>query len=77
MGRNPQSSLATAASPVWSTLSPVTNSSDHPNYQLGSSPFTGTAPDSRIKYRPLSWRTALCRHFVKNKGWCPVGDDCN
>ncbi|KAL1949940.1 hypothetical protein VTO73DRAFT_8821 [Trametes versicolor] len=77
MGHGPRPPLASAASPVWSTLSPVTNSSDHPNYQLGPTPFAGTAPDSRIKYRPLSWRTALCRHFVKNKGWCPVGDNCN
>lgn len=27
-------------------------------------------------YKPISWRTTLCRHFVKNKGWCPVGDAC-
>ncbi|KAI0656394.1 hypothetical protein C8Q70DRAFT_1056632 [Cubamyces menziesii] len=77
LGGDSQQSAATLASPVWSTLSPVTNSSDQPNYQWGSSPVSGVAPASRIKYRPLSWRTALCRHFVKNKGWCPLGDRCN
>ncbi|KAH9846463.1 hypothetical protein C2E23DRAFT_852813 [Lenzites betulinus] len=66
-----------ATSPVFSTLSALTNNSDQPNYQLGSLPTLGTTPASRIKYRPLSWRTALCRHFVKNKGWCPLGDECN
>ncbi|KAI0833871.1 hypothetical protein BC628DRAFT_1406780 [Trametes gibbosa] len=71
-----RSSLAT--SPVYSTLSPVTNNSDQPNYQLGLSPAMGTtAVSDHIKYRSLSWRTALCRHFVKNKGWCPLGDECN
>ncbi|KAI0365504.1 hypothetical protein BV20DRAFT_973042 [Pilatotrama ljubarskyi] len=77
IGHEPQVHLATTASPVWSTLSPTTNCSDHPNYQWGSSPVSGPAPASRIKYRPLSYRTALCRHFVRNKGWCPLGDECN
>ncbi|KAI0636336.1 hypothetical protein C8Q77DRAFT_1216727 [Trametes polyzona] len=72
-----RTSLATAPSPVWSTISPVTNNSDRPNYHLGLSPVSGSTPASRIKYRPLSWRTALCRHYMKNKGWCPLGDECN
>ncbi|RDB23695.1 hypothetical protein Hypma_009532 [Hypsizygus marmoreus] len=25
----------------------------------------------------LEWRTAPCRHYTRNKGWCPLGDDCN
>ncbi|KAI9067751.1 hypothetical protein FKP32DRAFT_235076 [Trametes sanguinea] len=75
-GFDNQPQFATA-SPVWSTLSPMTNNSDQPNYQWGSSPAPAVAPASHIKYRPLSWRTALCRHYVKNKGWCPMGDQCN
>ncbi|KAI0648638.1 hypothetical protein C8Q79DRAFT_998697 [Trametes meyenii] len=75
---NGQAQLSSAVSPVWSTLSPVTNSSvDQVNYQWGSPAPSGAAPPSRIKYRPLSWRTALCRHFVRNKGWCPLGEECN
>ncbi|KAI1792081.1 hypothetical protein LXA43DRAFT_972694 [Ganoderma leucocontextum] len=34
-------------------------------------------PSLQPSYRPLSWRTTLCRHFLKNRGWCPVGEDCN
>ncbi|KAI0667975.1 hypothetical protein C8Q78DRAFT_307971 [Trametes maxima] len=75
---NSQAQLSSAVSPVWSTLSPVTNSSvDQLNYQWGSPVPSGAGPPSRIKYRPLSWRTALCRHFVRNKGWCPLGEECN
>ncbi|KAI0090210.1 hypothetical protein BDY19DRAFT_984570 [Irpex rosettiformis] len=33
-------------------------------------------PSHPPQFRPLSWRTTLCRHFVKNQGWCPLGDDC-
>jgi len=29
------------------------------------------------QYKPLSWRTSLCRHFTRNRGWCPLGDECN
>ncbi|KAJ3485419.1 hypothetical protein NLI96_g4972 [Meripilus lineatus] len=28
------------------------------------------------QFRPLSWRTTLCRHFIKNQGWCPLGEEC-
>ncbi|KAI0791217.1 hypothetical protein C8Q75DRAFT_805576 [Abortiporus biennis] len=28
------------------------------------------------QFRPLSWRTTLCRHYIKNQGWCPLGDEC-
>ncbi|OCH89581.1 hypothetical protein OBBRIDRAFT_656280 [Obba rivulosa] len=35
---------------------------------------TKTSPSGPM--RPLSWRTTLCRHFVKNNGQCPLGDDC-
>ncbi|CDO68230.1 hypothetical protein BN946_scf184870.g4 [Trametes cinnabarina] len=76
VGIDNQTHLATA-SPVWSTLSPVTINSDQPNYQWGSSPVSAGVRASRIKYRPLSWRTALCRHYVRNRGWCPMGDQCN
>ncbi|RPD55008.1 hypothetical protein L227DRAFT_579993 [Lentinus tigrinus ALCF2SS1-6] len=68
---------ATTFSPLWPTLSPATNtSSDQLPYNWSNSSNAGL-PSSRIKYRPLSWRTALCRHFVKNRGWCPLGDACN
>ncbi|KAI0350399.1 hypothetical protein OH77DRAFT_1077022 [Trametes cingulata] len=77
IGHEPQGHLPASASPVWSAISPTTICSDQPHYQWGSSPASNVAPVSRIKYRPLSYRTALCRHFVKNKGWCPLGDECN
>ncbi|TCD59828.1 hypothetical protein EIP91_011347 [Steccherinum ochraceum] len=44
-----------------------------PQYQ----PHTqGTSPPNPPQFRPLSWRTTLCRHFSKNQGWCPLGDEC-
>ncbi|EMD33358.1 hypothetical protein CERSUDRAFT_117976 [Gelatoporia subvermispora B] len=36
--------------------------------------YTKKSPNGPM--RPLSWRTTLCRHFVKNNGRCPLGDDC-
>ncbi|KAF7789751.1 hypothetical protein EIP86_000697 [Pleurotus ostreatoroseus] len=30
------------------------------------------APSEIPQFRPLSWRTTLCRHFTKNQGWCPL-----
>lgn len=83
-GFNPQFSFpATAAAPsfVWSTMSPPIATADmasfnwmYPPLQAGiqSQPVTSQPP----QFRPLSWRTTLCRHFVKNQGWCPLGDDC-
>ncbi|PIL28364.1 hypothetical protein GSI_09515 [Ganoderma sinense ZZ0214-1] len=75
-----QASSTTFSPSLWPTLSPATNgSSDHFAYQW-SNPSTAaetTPTQSHIKYRPLSWRTTLCRHFLKNRGWCPVGEECN
>ncbi|KAJ7135406.1 hypothetical protein C8R43DRAFT_1239091 [Mycena crocata] len=28
------------------------------------------------QYKPLSWKTTPCRHFTKNNGRCPLGDNC-
>ncbi|RDX41964.1 hypothetical protein OH76DRAFT_1411656 [Lentinus brumalis] len=69
---------ATTISPSpWFTVSPATNtSSDQLAYNWSNSSHA-RFPSSRIKYRPLSWRTTLCRHFLKNRGWCPLGDACN
>ncbi|KAK7691184.1 hypothetical protein QCA50_006287 [Cerrena zonata] len=41
-------------------------------------PPTGQASNATrpSQFRALSWRTTLCRHFVKNQGWCPLGDEC-
>lgn len=25
----------------------------------------------------IAWKTTPCKHFVKNSGWCPLGDSCN
>ncbi|KAF5350568.1 hypothetical protein D9756_008747 [Leucocoprinus leucothites] len=25
----------------------------------------------------IAWKTTPCKHFVKNNGWCPLGDACN
>ncbi|KZT06081.1 uncharacterized protein LAESUDRAFT_759614 [Laetiporus sulphureus 93-53] len=54
--------------------------------QMQGRPWEGTGghsmvqperPASISQYKPLSWRTALCRHYTKNRGWCPLGDECN
>ncbi|CCL99923.1 uncharacterized protein FIBRA_01948 [Fibroporia radiculosa] len=43
-----------------------------------STSAAGTTPHvSFPQFKPLSWRTTLCRHFTKNRGWCPLGDECN
>lgn len=26
--------------------------------------------------KPLFWKTSPCRHFVRYRGWCPLGDAC-
>ncbi|CAL1715897.1 unnamed protein product [Somion occarium] len=45
------------------------------NYQMTPTmpTFNAARPP---QFRPLSWRTTLCRHFIKNQGWCPLGEDC-
>lgn len=25
----------------------------------------------------IAWKTTPCKHFIKNSGWCPLGDTCN
>ena len=75
-------SSSTFSPSLWPTLSPMTNtSSDLVGYNWTSTSATAPTPasaaGSRIKYRPLSWRTTLCRHFLKNRGWCPLGEQCN
>ncbi|KAI0077794.1 hypothetical protein K474DRAFT_1037501 [Panus rudis PR-1116 ss-1] len=40
-------------------------------------PTQAAAPvATRPQYRPLSYRTAICRHYIKNGGWCPLGNEC-
>ncbi|TBU41507.1 hypothetical protein BD309DRAFT_965091 [Dichomitus squalens] len=75
-----QFSSTTFSPSLWPTISPVTNaSSDHfgYNWDTSTTAVDTSLPPSRMKYRPLSWRTTLCRHFLKNRGWCPLGEDCN
>jgi len=36
----------------------------------------GDSNSNPPQFRPLSWRTSLCRHYIKNQGWCPLGEDC-
>ncbi|KAH9937858.1 uncharacterized protein BXZ73DRAFT_44818 [Epithele typhae] len=84
----PRRIFASRCADAWPTLSPMTTASaEHqPAYSWApplpppppsSAGPSATHPQTRIKYRPLSWRTALCRHFVKNRGWCPIGEECN
>ncbi|KAH9838724.1 uncharacterized protein C8Q71DRAFT_705155 [Rhodofomes roseus] len=40
-------------------------------------PTVSVPPPSAPQYRPLSWRTTLCRHFARHHGWCPLGEECN
>ncbi|KAH9926534.1 hypothetical protein B0H21DRAFT_139418 [Amylocystis lapponica] len=49
----------------------------HYTWGFPPTPYSATAAISHPQYKPLSWRTTLCRHFAKNRGWCPLGDDCN
>ncbi|KZT65907.1 hypothetical protein DAEQUDRAFT_813975 [Daedalea quercina L-15889] len=65
MGR-PVHALNTAA-PAWAA--PPTFQVDRTNVSV--------PPPHAPQYRSLSWRTTLCRHFSRNHGWCPLGDECN
>jgi hypothetical protein len=54
--------------------------SNHPDERSPASinPSQMTMPPSlHFPAKPIAWRTAPCKHFVKNKGWCPLGDACN
>jgi len=83
-GFNPQFSfpLPTAAPGfVWPTLSPQASSAERGGFNwtyASVQPNVISQPlaPQPTQFRPLSWRTTLCRHFVKNQGWCPLGDDC-
>jgi hypothetical protein len=33
--------------------------------------------DSKKIRSIIAWKTTPCKHFVKNNGWCPLGDACN
>ncbi|GBE90081.1 hypothetical protein BKA93DRAFT_797033 [Sparassis latifolia] len=66
----------------WMATSPSAHSSEMVpyNWVYSSAPYNPALQAPRtaaVQYRPLSWRTTLCRHFAKNRGWCPLGDDCN
>ncbi|KAI0346226.1 hypothetical protein BDW22DRAFT_731432 [Trametopsis cervina] len=83
-GFNPRFSFplpAAAPSFMWPTLSPPPAPADMSNFgwiyqSIPPSAPSPTAASQPPQFRPLSWRTTLCRHFVKNQGWCPLGDDC-
>lgn len=83
-GFNPQFSFpVTAAAPgfVWPTMSPPVATADMAGFNWMYPPIQPGIPSHLVasqppQFRPLSWRTTLCRHFVKNQGWCPLGDDC-
>ena len=73
---------ASLSPPLWPTLSPATNTSSEVVAYNWGPPAAPGAPDasaqaSRMKYRSLSYRTTLCRHFLKNDGWCPMAGRCN
>ncbi|KAI0951493.1 hypothetical protein AcW1_008527 [Taiwanofungus camphoratus] len=66
----------------WMATTPSTQNSEiiPYNWTYPSNPYLIPIPAQHIaptQFKPLSWRTALCRHFTKNKGWCPLGDECN
>lgn len=84
-GLNPNFSfpaIATGVPFTWPPMSPPLPSPEAGGYNWGFAPFsppTSTAPPGHSQppqFRPLSWRTTLCRHFAKNQGWCPLGDEC-
>ena len=65
----------------WPPMSPPVQSPQASGYNWGyqpvSPPLPAAVPTTQpTQFRPLSWRTTLCRHFVKNQGWCPLGDEC-
>ncbi|KAK7461129.1 hypothetical protein VKT23_009056 [Stygiomarasmius scandens] len=37
--------------------------------------MNGFSPPA-VFYKPIAWKTAPCRHFIRT-GFCPMGDDCN
>ncbi|OBZ72381.1 hypothetical protein A0H81_07366 [Grifola frondosa] len=89
-GLNPQMSLTSLASQTNPWLwTPVATQSADPLTRRRESlppPYFPTPPTVRtlpsmslpqVKYKPLSRKTTLCRHFVKNKGWCPLNNECN
>ncbi|KAK7679173.1 hypothetical protein QCA50_017751 [Cerrena zonata] len=49
-----------------------------PQSSTGPMSPTGQASNTTrlLQFRALSWRTKLCKHFVKNQGWCSLGDEC-
>jgi len=55
----------------------VSTMSNHPGSILQPPAQTPHMPPLYAFYKPLSWKTAPCKHFVKTKGWCPMGNSCN
>ncbi|KAH8094487.1 hypothetical protein BXZ70DRAFT_360387 [Cristinia sonorae] len=61
-----------------SPFSPPPPPSHHhpqPSHHYQPQPQAASQPNAP-QFRPLSWRTTLCRHYSKNQGWCPLGDEC-
>ncbi|GJE85609.1 zinc finger protein [Phanerochaete sordida] len=84
-GLNPNFSfpaIATGMPFTWPSMSPPLPSPESTGFNWGFAPFSPPAPTASSghsqppQFRPLSWRTTLCRHFAKNQGWCPLGDEC-
>lgn len=65
----------------WPLLSPPMQAPDATGFnwtypQFSPTLSTSTTSSHPTQFRPLSWRTTLCRHFARNRGWCPLGDEC-
>ncbi|KAJ7481596.1 hypothetical protein FB451DRAFT_131880 [Mycena latifolia] len=61
----------------------MTVATSSPSQLQYTQPIDGTNVDATSaklafleRFKPLSWRTTPCRHFIKHKGWCPLGDSC-
>ncbi|EKM57850.1 uncharacterized protein PHACADRAFT_251735 [Phanerochaete carnosa HHB-10118-sp] len=74
--------IATGMPFGWPAMSPPPPTAEASGYNWSFPSFsppqsaTSSGHSQPSQFRPLSWRTTLCRHFAKNQGWCPLGDEC-
>lgn len=85
VGFNPNFSFPAIAPGMpfnWPPMSPPLSSPEASGLSWSFAPFSphlsaaSSGHSQPPQFRPLSWRTTLCRHFAKNQGWCPLGDEC-
>lgn len=36
-----------------------------------------SAVDHQLTIKAVSYKTTLCKHFVRSQGWCPHEDKCD